>query len=164
MEPENFNTSSDYSHFILQWRAKIKAVVEKIERCKIIFDEKETLFLLVAFDLNIFLYEGSTSEESEIQNHNKDLNIQETVRFVSQVDDFMESISQVNDLAKDHLQFITSHISHHACKTQVRETNDLIEKFETMVSELCELTKTFEDAVTGIQEKVQTLIETNGAT
>ncbi|GFV75607.1 hypothetical protein TNCV_2240561 [Trichonephila clavipes] len=82
-------------------------------------------------DLNLFFFEDSLSEESEVQNQNRDLNIQGSVRSVSQVNVLMDSIKQANDLADDLLESITSYISEHDGRTHVRETNDLIEKIET---------------------------------
>ncbi|GFV75603.1 hypothetical protein TNCV_2240521 [Trichonephila clavipes] len=164
METENFDTSSDTSDPRIEWRSIIQNVLEKIEHCKVIFNAKERLFSLAKLDLNLFFFQDSLSEESEVQNQNRDSSIQETIRSVSEVNFLMESTKKAHNLAEDRLESITSHISQHDGQTQVRETNDLIKRFETMSSQLCEVTNKFEEAVTRIEEKVRALTKTNGAT
>ncbi|GFY66443.1 hypothetical protein TNIN_237931 [Trichonephila inaurata madagascariensis] len=94
-------------------------------------------------------------KDSEHENQSRDLNMQETLRSVSQLDIFMKSMMQNHDLSRDHIEFVSSRISQQDGPTQVREINDLIEKFETMASELCELTIKFQNAIAGMKEKVQ---------
>ncbi|GFY58986.1 hypothetical protein TNIN_499781 [Trichonephila inaurata madagascariensis] len=88
--------------------------------------------------------------------------MQETARSVSQLGNFLETMMQNHDLSQDLIEFVTSRISQQDGPTHVREINDLIEKFETMASELCELTNIFQDAIAGIKEKVQTWTGMNG--
>ncbi|GFR20368.1 hypothetical protein TNCT_126511 [Trichonephila clavata] len=76
----------------------------------------------------------------------------------------MKSMKQAHVFAKDHLELIISHISQHDGQTKVKETNNLVKKFETMASALCRLTVRVEDAVNGIKEKVHSLTVTYGAT
>ncbi|GFY76970.1 hypothetical protein TNIN_285761 [Trichonephila inaurata madagascariensis] len=159
MEPEYLNPSSDSSDLRIQCRSRIQAVLEKFQRCKIIFGVKEMLFNLAILDLKLFLFEKYLSEESELQNW--DLNIQETVCSVSLGEHCMKTMKQALDLSENYIEFVISLISQHDDQTQVRQINDLIEKLETMASELRELTKKFEDAIDAIKEKVRTLTETN---
>ncbi|GFV75665.1 hypothetical protein TNCV_2241141 [Trichonephila clavipes] len=160
MDPRNSNTSSDYSDPRHQWSSTIQAVVEKVGQCKIIFNLKENLFSSLKSDLNNFMMHVSVLKETELQN--MVFNIQDTVRSVSEVDDLMERMKYAHDLAKDRLELITSHISQHDGRTELRVTNDLIKKFEIMASDLCDMTDDAVVSVTVIEEKVRALTETYG--
>ncbi|GFV75655.1 hypothetical protein TNCV_2241041 [Trichonephila clavipes] len=102
----------------------------------------------------------SVLKETELQNIV--FNIQDTVRSVSEVDDLMERMKYAHDLAKDRLELITSHISQHDGRTEVRETNDLIKKFEIMASDLSDMTDDAVFSVTVLEKKVRALTETYG--
>ncbi|GFY42673.1 hypothetical protein TNIN_109691 [Trichonephila inaurata madagascariensis] len=102
----------------------------------------------------------SVLKETELQN--KVLNIQDTVRSVSEVDDLMERMKFAHDLAKDRLELINSLISQHDGRTKVRVINDFIKKFEIMASVLCDMTDDAVVSVTVIEEKVRALTETYG--
>ncbi|GFX93279.1 hypothetical protein TNCV_4761581 [Trichonephila clavipes] len=156
----NSNTSSDYSDHRHQWSSTTEAVVEKVGQCKIIFNVKEKLFSSLKSDLNNFMMRDSVLKESELQN--MVLNIQDTVRSVSEVDDLMERMKYAHDLAKDRLELITSHISQYDGRTKIRIINDLLKKFEIMASLLCDMTDDAVVSVTVIEEKVRTLTETYG--
>ncbi|GFX93264.1 hypothetical protein TNCV_4761431 [Trichonephila clavipes] len=62
-------------------------------------------------------------------------------------------MKQAYVLAEDRQMLLTFPISQHGGQTQVRETNDLIENFETTSSELCDMTNKFEDTVTGLKKR-----------
>ncbi|GFY66440.1 hypothetical protein TNIN_237901 [Trichonephila inaurata madagascariensis] len=160
MDPGNSNTSSDYSDPRNQWSSTIQAVEEKVGQCKIIFNLKENLFSSLKSDLSKIMMHDSVLKETELQN--KVLNIQDTVRSVSEVDDLMERMKFAHDLAKDRLELINSLISQHDGRTKVRVINDFIKKFEIMASVLCDMTDDAVVSVTVIEEKVRALTETYG--
>ncbi|GFV75658.1 hypothetical protein TNCV_2241071 [Trichonephila clavipes] len=96
------------------------------------------------------------------QQRSNTLTTKETMRSVSEINVLQESVKQAYVLAEDRLKLLIVPISQHDGLTQVRETNDLIEKLEATASELCDMTNKFENAVTGIEEKVFAVTQSNG--
>ncbi|GFQ66288.1 hypothetical protein TNCT_176841 [Trichonephila clavata] len=79
----------------------------------------------------------------------------ETELLMPKIKNAMESMVKVYDLAKNHLEFVSSYSSELDCLTPVKEENDLIELFGTITFAICEMANGFENAVTGTEERVR---------
>ncbi|GFY66442.1 hypothetical protein TNIN_237921 [Trichonephila inaurata madagascariensis] len=76
----------------------------------------------------------------------------------------MKPMRKLLDLAKDCMQFITSHISELHCLTHVKKANNLVELFKTTASAISEIENCFEITVTVIKERVRALTDMYSAT
>ncbi|GFV75566.1 hypothetical protein TNCV_2240151 [Trichonephila clavipes] len=155
MDQGNSNASSGNFDLRIQWRSKIQIVVEKIELYLSIFEMNETLFYSLKLELAYFMTQDFSFEAIQLQH--MVIALEETLHAVSRINNLIQSLKHAHNFAEDRLESITSHISEHDGRTHVRETNDLIEMFERMVSLICEMTSHFENAVTGIAETAHAL-------
>ncbi|GFR20358.1 hypothetical protein TNCT_126471 [Trichonephila clavata] len=85
---------------------------------------------------------------------------QETRVQMAKVTSLLESIKATQGQAKAKLEFITSHISEHDCRSEVREILDLIEISKRMTSLIFETINQMDSALFRIKARVRALVET----
>ncbi|GFQ85798.1 hypothetical protein TNCT_36541 [Trichonephila clavata] len=158
MDAGNTNAIPDYSALRILFTSNIRYIKDIVEQCENVLNRQESILSFVTSTFTRLVSQEVTLEGSELKKIRDDF--EETRVQMAKVTSLLESMKVIQGQVKDKQGFISSHISEHDCRSEVSETQDLIEMFDTRTSLIFETINQIDSALFRIKERVRALVET----